>query len=49
MTKQKPVVGQLTTIYGVDCRIVKIHPFGTMDVVSLDGSKSWRVTGLGFL
>ncbi len=45
----KPTVGQLYTVYGVVCRIVRVRPFGTIDVESLDGTKAWRVTGLFFL
>lgn len=42
----KPKVGQLVTVRGVVCRIVKVRELGTIDVVSLDGSKAWRLTGL---
>ena len=31
---------------GVRCRIVKVWPFGTYDVVTLDGKRAFRVTGL---
>jgi hypothetical protein len=44
----KPQIGQLITVRGVTCRIVKIHPLGTLDCVSLDGLRSYRVTGLSF-
>lgn len=44
----KPQVGQVIKVYGQDCRIFKIHPFGTLDVVTLDGSRAYRVTGLAF-
>jgi len=47
--ENKPVKGQLTTVRGVSCRIVRVWPFGTIDVVSLDGKHAWRVTGLSFL
>lgn len=43
-----PRIGQLTKVYGVDCRIFQIHPFGTVDVVSLDGERAWRLSGLSF-
>ena len=38
----------LYKVRGVMCRIVKVHTAGTMDVVSLDGSRSYRITGLPF-
>lgn len=41
-------VGDIVTVYGVDCEIVKVRPFGTIDVVALDGSRAWRVSGLRF-
>ena len=44
----KPQIGQIVRVYGKDYRIVKIHPFGTIDVVSLDGSKAFRLSGLAF-
>ena len=43
-----PQIGMLYKIHGIMCRIVKVYPAGTMDVVSLDGSRSFRVTGLPF-
>lgn len=43
-----PKVGMLISVRGVDCRIVHIHSAGTLDVTSLDGSKSFRLTGLMF-
>jgi 1,2-phenylacetyl-CoA epoxidase PaaB subunit len=45
---KKPRVGDRTTVRGVPVEIVKVHPFGTIDVVSLDGKHAWRVTGLSF-
>ena len=44
----KPSIGQIVTIRGIPCRIVKIRAFGTIDVVSLDGQYAWRVSGLAF-
>lgn len=44
----KPKIGQIVKVHGQDCRIFKIHPFGTIDVVTLDGSKSFRMSGLAF-
>lgn len=46
MKKQIPVIGQTMTVRGVKCKIKKIWPLGTLDVVSLDGNNAWRVTGL---
>ena len=43
---KKPKVGQRVVVRGVDCEIVKVRPFGTIDVVSLDGKYAWRVSGL---
>lgn len=45
---KKPRVGDRTTVRGVPVEIVKVRPFGTIDVVSLDGKHAWRVTGLFF-
>ncbi len=48
MVKTKPPhVGQTVAVCGVICRIIKVRPFGTIDVVSLDGSLAWRISGLG--
>lgn len=44
----KPQVGQIVKVYGKDYRIVKVHAFGTIDVVALDGSKAFRLSGLAF-
>jgi hypothetical protein len=46
---ERPKKGQTMIVRGVVCRIVKVYPFGTVDVVSEDGHHAWRVTGLGFL
>jgi len=46
--KRKMKIGQIITVYGKQCRIFKVHPFGTVDVVTLDGSRAWRVSGLRF-
>ena len=43
-----PQVGKIVKVHGKDCRIVKVHQFGTIDAVSLDGSRVWRLSGLGF-
>lgn len=42
----RPEVGMLITVHGKRCRIFKVHPAGTIDVVALDGSGAWRVSGL---
>jgi hypothetical protein len=47
--KDRPKVGQTITVYGLDCTIIKVWPFGTVDCVSKDGNLAWRVTGLSFL
>lgn len=44
----RPQVGQTFTAYGEACEIVKVHKFGTIDIVSPSG-KAFRVTGLGFI
>ena len=44
----KPIIGQLITVRNVLCRIVKIRPFGTLDVVSVSGNLAFRVSGLSF-
>lgn len=44
----KPTVGMLMRVRGIQCRIVAVLPAGTVDVVSLDGARSFRVTGLMF-
>lgn len=43
-----PKIGQTMIVHGKLCRIFKVHPFGTVDVVALDDSGAWRVTGLPF-
>ncbi len=44
--KACPYVGQPITVRNVPCQIVKVRPFGTLDVVSLDGKNAFRVSGL---
>jgi hypothetical protein len=46
---RKPKIGQTFVVYGVQCRITKVHSLGALDVVSLDGERAWRITGLPFL
>lgn len=43
-----PELGQIIRIRGLFCRIVRIRPFGTIDVESLDGSRAFRVSGLAW-
>jgi hypothetical protein len=44
----KPTIGAIVTVYGHKCRVFRIHPAGTVDVVSLCGEYAWRVSGLAF-
>lgn len=45
----KPQVGQLVKVSGKDYRIVKVYAVErAIDVVSLDGSKYFRLSGLAF-
>jgi hypothetical protein len=46
---ETPYVGQHVTVYGEDCEIIRVLPLGTIDVLSLDGKKAWRIIGLTFL
>jgi hypothetical protein len=46
--KNPPQIGQQITVRGITCKIVKIRPMGTLDVVSLCGSYAFRVSGLTF-
>lgn len=44
-----PKVGDRIVVRGVECRVYRILPFGTMDVEAMDGSgRRWRVSGLAF-
>lgn len=45
---KRPTVGQVVMVYGVRCRIVRVRPFGTIDVVEVGGNRAWRLTGLDF-
>jgi len=42
----KPKLGQLIKVRGIICHIAKIHPFGTVDVLEVNGHRAFRVTGL---
>lgn len=46
---QRPKVGAVVVVRGIECRVIKVYPFGTMDVEAVDGSRAYRVTGLGWL
>jgi hypothetical protein len=48
INNMKPKLGQLIKVRGIICHIVKIHPFGTVDVLEVNGSRAFRVTGLSF-
>ncbi len=49
MNDTPPRIGQTVTVYNIECRIYRIHPFGTIDVEATDGSeRCWRITGLCF-
>lgn len=39
-------IGQRITVRGIECIVYKIHPFGTVDVHSLDEKLYFRVSGL---
>lgn len=41
-----PRIGQWMTVYGLRCRIVRVHALGTVDVVSECGNYAYRVSGL---
>lgn len=47
-TTNKPKVGQRMTVRGMLCTIIKVHPFGTVDVEAPNG-RNFRVTGLAFI
>lgn len=44
----RPVIGNTLTVRGQTCTIVRVHPFGTLDVSSADGHHHYRVSGLAF-
>lgn len=46
---KRPEIGQIIVVRDIECKIVKIHPFGTVDVESLDGKHNYRVSGLNFI
>jgi hypothetical protein len=42
----KPSLNQIVFVRGIRCRIFKIHPFGTIDVCEINGSRAFRLSGL---
>lgn len=49
--RPKPQVGQTCTVYGQRCRIIKVEDygsFGNIVVETLDGERSYRLTGLSW-
>lgn len=46
---ERPAIGQPITVRGIACRITKVRPFGTVDVLSLCGNYAYRVSGLPFV
>jgi hypothetical protein len=48
MFNAPPQVGMTMTVRGILCRIVRLLPHGTVEVVSLDGERAFRVSGLSF-
>jgi hypothetical protein len=42
----QPYVGQPCSLYGKECKIVAIHPHGTIDIAAINEDKAWRITGL---
>lgn len=44
-----PSIGQIITARGQQCQVVRVHPFGTVDVSNVITGKSFRVTGLSFI
>lgn len=44
----RPVVGQTIAFRNTTAVIVKVHPFGTIDVETKNGNR-FRVTGLAFI
>ncbi len=49
MTKNtKPQIGDIVTVRGLKCEIVRILPAGTIEVSEIDGPHAFRVSGLNF-
>lgn len=49
MKTNVPKIGEIVKVYNVDCKVTKVYPFGTMDVLSLDNKRVYRVTGLAWI
>jgi hypothetical protein len=42
-------IGAIVNVRGIECRIFRIRPAGTLDVEATDGSgRCWRLSGLAF-
>ena len=48
MNTTSPKVGQTIIAFGKECIIVRVLPFGTIEIKSPEG-KYFRMTGLSFL
>ena len=46
---ERPKGGDLCTVKGKICKVVKVLPFGTIDVHAIESNKAFRVTGLAFI
>ena len=49
---ERPNIGDLCTVRGLMCKVTKVFPFGTIEVISIDEhntNKAYRVSGLAFL
>ena len=44
----KPLTGMTMEVRGIKCVVVRVLACGTVDVVSVCGMYSWRVSGLMF-
>lgn len=42
-----PHIGDRVVVRGIECRIIAVHRFGTVDVQEIGGDRCWRVSGLG--
>lgn len=43
-----PKIGQRVIVRGITCEVFRVHPLGTLDVVSLCGQYAFRISGLSF-
>lgn len=46
--KPRPVIGQIVTVRGLECRITKVLPFGTIECESISTHHAFRVSGCMF-